>query len=307
MPEMHVGRGSRLGPVTVFPLWTGAPAPRGLVTGRAAKVGVAEREGSPVVPELVVTNSGDRPVLLVEGELLEGGWQHRVLQHDLVLAAGGSLVADVACVEAGRWHGARDHVRLSRKASPSLRAAVSSVPRAARQQEVWRRVGRYDAVMGASPTSSYLDHLDRLERSGERAGRDRRGEKQQAWLDGARRLRPLPGQRGVVVGMGGHPVLLELYPSTAALAAHLEQILTGALLDAVAAGLPDEETPSRRVRRLVARLDGLSARPDRDVDAGAGTALAADSEHALVRGVSLDQRWAHLTAFNRRHELLEIG
>ena len=43
--------------------------------------------------------------LLLEGEMLEGGWQHRVLDCDLLLDAGGSYVAPVSCVEHGRWHG----------------------------------------------------------------------------------------------------------------------------------------------------------------------------------------------------------
>ncbi len=72
MPELHAGRGTGSGPLTVFPVWTGAAAPAGLVTGRAAHVDVAERADGPSVGELVVTNVGDRVALLVEGELLEG-------------------------------------------------------------------------------------------------------------------------------------------------------------------------------------------------------------------------------------------
>ena len=67
IPELHVGRGQQVGPLTVFPVWTGAPAIAGLVMGLAAEVSVAEREGSPVVGELIVTNNGREPALLVEG------------------------------------------------------------------------------------------------------------------------------------------------------------------------------------------------------------------------------------------------
>jgi hypothetical protein len=49
----------------------------GLVTGDAATIKVAEREPHPVVSELVLTNAGSQPALLVEGELLEGGWRRR--------------------------------------------------------------------------------------------------------------------------------------------------------------------------------------------------------------------------------------
>jgi len=80
----------------------GGTGTAGVDTGVTARVSVAERAGSPVVGELIVTNEGARPVLLLEGELLEGGWQHRTLVHDLLLAPGSSRVVEVACVEHGR-------------------------------------------------------------------------------------------------------------------------------------------------------------------------------------------------------------
>jgi len=261
---------------------------------------VAEREGSPVVGELVLTNVGVKAALLLEGELLEGGWQHRVLQHDLVLAAGASLVAAVACVEAGRWEGDAGHRRTARRASPSVRGPLNTAPMEDRQQEVWRRVARYDAAFGASKTSSYVDHLDRLENADGSV-------EQAALLAQARRVRPLPGQRGVMVGLAGQPVLVEVYPSTSSLGAHLGELLAGMLLDAAAGGLAAEATPGRRARRLAGRLDRLSARADCSVDAGIATSMTVDSSHAAVRGIVIGDRWAHLTVLNRRHPLLEVA
>ena len=162
IPELHVGRGQQAGPLTVFPVWTAAPGIAGLVTGLAAEVSAAEREGSPVVGELIVTNHGSATALLVEGELLEGGWQHRALQHDVILRPSGSMVAPVVCVEAGRWRDGGAHVRRARRASGSVRAAMNTTDGSSRQQQVWRRVSGYDRSMGASPTSSYVEHLDRM-------------------------------------------------------------------------------------------------------------------------------------------------
>jgi hypothetical protein len=102
VPDLHVGYGVFAHGVTVFPVWTSAPAVRGLDTGTAVRVTVSERSGSPVVGELVVTNTGPRPALLLGGELLEGGWQHRTLVRDLLLGRGSSRVVAVACVEQGR-------------------------------------------------------------------------------------------------------------------------------------------------------------------------------------------------------------
>src|SRR3954468_4235457 len=76
--RLHVGQGTHRGPLTVFPVWTAAPsvAP-GYLTGANAAVDVEARAGSPAVDQLIVTNRGDHPVLLLAGELLEGGMQHR--------------------------------------------------------------------------------------------------------------------------------------------------------------------------------------------------------------------------------------
>lgn len=72
MPKLHVGQGTHLGAICLFPVWVEDVPVRGLATGADAQVRVVEREGSPVVGELVLANVGAKPVLLVAGELFEG-------------------------------------------------------------------------------------------------------------------------------------------------------------------------------------------------------------------------------------------
>src|SRR3954453_13171280 len=104
--RLHVGQGTHRGPVTVFPVWTDAPSsPADYLTGADAPVDVAERAGSPAVDQLVVTNRAGRPALLLAGELLEGGMQHRALTATTMLAPSRPTVLPVVCVEQGRWHG----------------------------------------------------------------------------------------------------------------------------------------------------------------------------------------------------------
>ena len=311
LPQLHVGSGRVLGPLTVFPVWSAAPVVPGVAVGAAAHVEVAEREGSPVVGELLLTNHGELPALLVEGELLEGGWQHRTMLHDVLLAAGESMVAAVACVEAGRWHGQEAHVRRSRRASGTMRAALAADTARDPQQEVWERVSRYADVVGASPTMSFLDNLDGALGAQDpcRAGGSHRppthGGTEQV-LREVELVRPLDGQRGIIVGMAGQPVLLELYPTQEALAEAIAPMLAGLVLDALATRAPSEPVPSRRARRLVERLAAVRAHPVPGSDAGAGTLRGAGTDHAVVRGLTLDNDWVHLTAFNRHHDLLEL-
>jgi hypothetical protein len=270
-----VGQGTHLGALSVFPIWTDAPIVPGLDTGRAARVHVAEREGNAVVGELVLKNDGAKPALLVAGELFEGGWQHRALNHDVLLLAGQQLVASVSCVEHGRWHGGTDQVRRSRRASMMVRCAQTLASGGERQQEVWERVSRYDAAFGASATGSYVDHLDRRAVP---AGSGGDGQGLEADLiAGISRIRALVGQRGVLMGLGGQPAFVELFASPTGLRRHLPGLLEAAALDAVL--LPRQVTPGRRARRFVASLAGAPLGDQLGADAGAGHALASRSPH----------------------------
>src|SRR5688500_17299642 len=81
LPRIHVGAPLHSGALTLFPLWTEHPdTPAPYVTGDAAANLVAISElPAPTVPQLALTNIGEAPVLVLQGELIAGGMQHRVL------------------------------------------------------------------------------------------------------------------------------------------------------------------------------------------------------------------------------------
>ncbi len=310
MPKLHVGQGTHLGALSVFPVWAEGPVVSGLDSGRAANVAVAEREGSPVVGELVLQNLGAKPALLLAGELFEGGWQHRALNHDVLLLPGQQLVASVSCVEHGRWHGGGTQVRRARRASMMVRSAQTTASGFDRQGVVWDRVSRYDMAFGASPTASYVDHLDR----GSARNSARRVEDQGAGLLAecneairldVRAIRPLAGQRGVLIGLGGQPAFLEVFATSSGLRRNLAALLEAAALDAEL--LSPEPTPGRRVRRFVGSLSGAPMGDDIEADAGAGRALASHSKYHEIRGLGWDDQLLHATVFNRRHHLMEVA
>jgi hypothetical protein len=306
MPTLHVGQGTHLGGLSVFPVWTDATVVSGMDIGRAARVQVAEREGSPVVGELVLKNEGAKPALLVAGELFEGGWQHRALNHDILLMAGQQLVASVSCVESGRWHGATAQVRRSRRASMMVRSAQTIADSDDRQGQVWERVSLYDNAFGASPTASYVDHLNRRAAPSEGANGRAQGAQETKAAElaaGIKNVRALPGQRGVLIGLGGQPAFVELFASPTGLRRHLPGVLEAAAIDT--ALLPAEATPGRRARRFVGSLTHAPLGDQLGADAGAGHALASRSPHHEIRGLGWDDEVLHVTVFNRRHHLME--
>ncbi|MEN9956550.1 MAG: hypothetical protein RIR46_158, partial [Actinomycetota bacterium] len=100
LPTMHVGRAARYGNITWFPIFTDAPVvERAYGTEAFGKVAVVEGD-VPSVATLNIKNDCDKPVLLLEGTLLEGGWQHRALTRTVVINAGETTALPVVCVEA---------------------------------------------------------------------------------------------------------------------------------------------------------------------------------------------------------------
>ncbi len=126
----------------------------------SALISEVSSEGS--VPELRVTNRGARPILLLEGELLEGGKQHRVLRVTLVVSPGEERIISVCCVEQGRWDNGGTSFGASSFAPPSVRqrSNLSGNPlRASRAQgEVWQEVQDLLCSRGVnSSTGSLLE------------------------------------------------------------------------------------------------------------------------------------------------------
>lgn len=305
MPTLHVGQGTHLGALSVFPIWTDAPTVSGLDTGLSARVRVDEREGSPVVGELVLKNQGAKPALLVAGELFEGGWQHRALNHDILLVPGQQVVASVSCVEHGRWQGATAQVRRSRRASMMVRSAQTIADEDDRQSQVWQRVSRYDAAFGASATASYVDHLNHQGDAQISDNGQVQGSAQAELVAGIKKIRPLLGQRGVLIGLGGQPAFVEIFASTSGLRRHLPGLLEAAAIDA--ALLPTEATPGRRARRFVGKVAMAPIGDELGADAGSGHALACRSAYHEIRGLGWDDQLLHATVFSRRHPLMEVA
>ncbi|HXV94891.1 MAG TPA: DUF6569 family protein [Pseudonocardia sp.] len=227
--DVHVGNPVVRGALTAFPVFNGAAVAERGYELHSSSIEVAERAGAPVVGELVVTNRGGKPALVLEGELLEGGRQHRVAARSVVVEPGRSAVLEVRCVEQGRWNGGGAHAREGRRAPVGVRAAAG-------QQQVWDRVRRY----GESATGSLLETT---------RGAD---EKAAALVRG---LRPLPFQSGMLVGIAGRPVLLEVFDSPRTLAREWGGLLRAAAVDAV--GKPAVTTLGRHARAFAQAVKGV--------------------------------------------------
>ena len=288
LPQLHVGHGSHHGALSIFPVWVDAPRLTSL-DWTATSIRTAEREGSPVVGELVLHNSTSRPVVALEGDLLKGGWQDRMLAASLLLEPFEARVVAALCVEHGRWGGRTSgnqgaHETSGRRSALSVRHG--NVRGVDQQGEVWRRIGRYENALGATATSSMLDHLDR---------------------SGSIDAHLLEGQRGVIIGIGGRVVGAEIFGSSTGLKARWHGILEAAALDARLA--PRRRTSAHDARVFARHLQNVTLEDGGD----AGLARAVRSPEGRLRVSGIVQSGTrvatssiiHLTAFDDTHPLLE--
>jgi hypothetical protein len=55
------------------------------------------------VPFLLLKNTGDRPIIILDGEEVVGGKQNRIINTTLVILANTKLKIPVSCIQSGRW------------------------------------------------------------------------------------------------------------------------------------------------------------------------------------------------------------
>ncbi len=118
--QLTVEEPTVVGGVALFPLLSSVVGERPYLSGPTALAdGLAvihELDGG-AVPSLVIETHASLPVLLVEGELLVGGRQNRVVNVTVLCPPGLATTVPVSCVEAGRW-GAEQPMTHSRHHSP---------------------------------------------------------------------------------------------------------------------------------------------------------------------------------------------
>jgi hypothetical protein len=251
-------------------------------------VAITEVNEGGAVPSLKVTNAGDHPVLLLDGEELIGAKQNRVLNTTVLVAAHATVVIPVSCVEQGRWS---YRTRGFAASDASLFASVrrkkaASVTRSVREQrqhlsdqgEVWDEVASIAAAHGVqSPTGAMHDVYARYE----------------ADIGAARKaLEALPGQVGAAVFLTGTWVGLECLAAPRLFAAAWPRLCAGYAADAIHMDAAREA--GRTIDEVLAKLLATELEPAPPIGLGSEVRL---SGGAVGAALVVDDRLAHLAAF----------
>jgi len=129
---------------------------------------ITEISANGSVPELLVVNRGNKPVLLIDGEELAGAKQNRVLNTSILLKEASETKIPVSCTEQGRWAYASKafsesgHVmnyRARYKKTQSVHCSLEATGTYHSDQgEVWYGIANLQAKACApSPTSAMSD------------------------------------------------------------------------------------------------------------------------------------------------------
>ena len=222
------------GPLTLVPLFGGLTAKEYIVGADAFADGtltITEVDHHGDVTHLEAHNRGGLPVLLIDGEHLEGAKQNRILNATVQVAANRTTTLPVACVEQGRWgydetadFEPSPDIAYSelRSKNAAFRAANvrATGSRAVDQGQVWDEVDKMHHRVGAvSETGAMKDSFDH-----------RRGE-----LDVIKSAfsEPHAGQTGVIACIEGRPVALDAFDRPETLSKLWPRLLSGYALDAL--------------------------------------------------------------------------
>jgi len=299
---LEIGTPATTGSLTLVPLlardWTRTNDPPGYLLYQHAHdvglVSVEETSEAGTVGELRVTNRAQQPVLLVEGEVLLGMKQTRVLNLTILVPAQTVLGAPVSCVEAGRWRATSQAAtgKSDLHLAPSVRAAktvtVARSMRSARtfasdQGAVWAGVDRVLDRHGAHAPSRYYADLAASDAS--------------RFTQVARSVEPEPDQVGVIACVGGKVVCVDAFEAPQVLAALWEGLVSSYQAEAmVADGKPAKPNGARRWFRSIA-AGSTSVGPDIGLGAHV-TVVAPDVEAAALVH---DGKILHLSAFPAHH------
>ena len=257
-PKIRVGEPVRHEALSVFPLFSEASVRVEYLLSDTALADdfilVREVSEGGSVPDLLVENLDDLPVLFLEGEELIGAKQNRILNTSVLVAAHTQVKIPVSCVEQGRWAYKARYFRSSGSHAPSklrraLKASVSRSVKAEQghgsdQHEVWREVASLHTAMNVqSTTSAMSDAFD--------AYKDR--------IDSYREnLKYVDGATGVGVAIGDRIISIDLFDKPLTCQKVWGRLLTGVVFEALEAGDSDQHATVADVQQLVAMAGGLA-------------------------------------------------
>jgi hypothetical protein len=190
---------------------------------------VTELSAGGAVPELKFQNTGDKPVLLLDGEELVGAKQNRVLNLTILAGALSEVTIPVSCVEAGRW----TQKTAAFSAAEAVQYAEGRVHRVSQVTAEMRRTGGRRSDQHAI-WANIAEKATRMKAESDTGAMRAIYEKHHDTIEHySRAFRHWERQAGLVYCIGGRRWGLDLLDHPAPMARTFSKLVRGYALDAI--------------------------------------------------------------------------
>ena len=292
--KAKIGRAMKHEALTIHPIFTpDGHVPNYILLEEALEKKVAlitESNASGNVPELLIVNDADAPVLVLEGDVLMGAKQNRVVNVTVLVAAHSKFTLPVSCVERGRWNYVSQHFSVGHSAHMDLRRSkTASVLRSKKsmgkpvsdQMDVWNKVDEcLEDVQAASPTSS-------LHASFASA---------QPKMEAYRKKMPLPkGATGFIVAVADKVIGLDLFGESRTAARCWERLSESYMLEALRHAPEAKKVDREQAEQFMTHV-GKSLQLSLKTT-GLGQEIEVEGFHLTGMGLVYESRLVHLAAF----------
>jgi hypothetical protein len=290
-PQTHLN-------LTFFPLISagqGEGVLEYLVLGKALEAGLARvrevsRGGS--VPELLLVNKADLPVLVLDGEELVGAKQNRIANLTVMAPPKAKTVIPVSCVEAGRWSHTTSEFAVADRACFALARAAKARHVSASLRDCGNRLSDQGGVWAdIAAKAERLDCLSPTQAMSEVFERHR------GRIDSyVSAFSTTDEQHGALFAIDGRIAGLDLFDRADTLSALFAKLVRSYAADAFETA--DQSPLSADPKAARAFVDRLAtATAERYPAVGLGTDIRITSDGVSAGGLVVDDSLVHLAAF----------
>ena len=251
-------------------------------------------EGS--APELKLINSGEKRVLIVEGEELVGAKQNRIVNTSFLVAGKSETVIPVSCVEQGRWSYRSEkfasgdkmmHASLRRVSQRTVSESIRS-GRGYRsdQGRIWDDISQKSARMRVStPTGAMADVFDGYE--------DR-------LADFVDKFQLVEWQVGAIFAINGQILGLEAFGFYDTFKRFFQKLVKSYALDALDSfeSRSDDSVPPEKARKMIESV--IKAEGESHPSVGLGTNITFESGRVTGAALVEGDHMIHLSAFRKK-------
>lgn len=251
---------------------------------------ITETSEAGEVPFLLLNNTGDRPLIILDGEEVVGGKQNRILNTTLVVLANTSVKIPVSCIQAGRWHreqadfGSTGSVFRARSRAAQMATVTASVRESGNfrsdQGAVWDEVSESLYELGVhSKTSDF------------REGRERVADRLEDFVEA---IRPAQHQIGAIFINAQGILGLEMFGTPVLFSQSCQKVTRSFAFEAL--GAPDlTGTPIESAMKWWDAI--LIAEFTRHASPGAGEDIRVGTEDLIGSGLIWNDVLAHFSCF----------